>query len=97
MQADLKLKDRFESKIAEVLLSVDRVLDVLKQQQPEVTLQMALDTKEHIRMMVSLKLMQQELKEKQEWLSSYWLVHKARLEHVTHVCQLIEKMKEVCS
>ena len=95
MQADLKLKESFDSKIAEALLSNERFLEALKQQQPGATLQMALDTKEHIKMMVSLKVMHEELKEKQEKLDSFWLVHKAHMEHVIHMCHLNERAEEV--
>ena len=95
MQADLKLKETFGGKMAEAALSADRFLETLKQQQPGATMQMALDTKEHIKMMVSLKLIQQELKEKQEKLSSFWLVHKAHMEHVIHMCSYNERAEEV--
>ena len=95
MQADSKLKDSFENKMAEALLSNHRVLEALKQQQPGATMQMALDTKEHIKMMVSLKLMDQELKEKQDQLSNSWLAHKAHMEHLIHMCNLNERTEEV--
>ena len=95
MQADLKLKERFESKIAETLLSNNRFLEGLKQQQPGATMQMALDTKEHIKMMVTLKVMSEELKKKQDHLSSFWLAHKARMEHLIQMCHLNEKTEEV--
>ena len=95
MQADLKLKESFENKMVEALQSNDRFLEVLKQQQPGATMEMALDTKEHIKMMVSLKLMHQELKEKQDQLNSFWLAHKTRMEHLIHMCNLNERTEEV--
>ena len=95
MQADSKLKESFDNKISEALLSNERFLETLKQQQPGATMQMALDTQEHIKMMVTLKMMHQELKEKQEGLDSFWLAHKARMEHVINMCQLNERVEEV--
>ncbi len=95
MQADLKLKESFESKMAEALLSNDRVLEALKQQQPEAGMQMALDTKEHIKRMVTLKLMHQELKKKQDELNNFWLAHKACMGQLMHICHLNEKIEKV--
>ena len=95
MQADSKLKESFENKMAEGLLSNNRFLEALKQQQPEASMQMALDTKEHIKMMVSLKMMYRELEEKQGQLSSFWQAHKAHMEQLIHTCQLRERIEEV--
>lgn len=95
MQADLKLKERFESKMAEALLSSHKFLEALKQQQPEARMQIDLDTKDHIKMMASLKGMHQDLKEKQDQLNTFWLAHKACMGQLMHMCHLNEKIEEV--
>ena len=95
MQADLKLKESFESKLAAALLSSQKFLEALRKQQPEASMQIGLDTKEHIKMMASLKGLHQDLKDKQDQLNAFWIAHKAHMGQLMHMCHLYEKVEEV--
>ena len=95
VKADTELKDAFSSKMAETLLSVDEVLESLKCQEVDSSVDMALDIKEPIKLMSSLKLISQDLKEMQKRLINFWQVHKAGLNHMTHACQFSGKAEKV--
>ena len=86
MQEDLKLKETLANKMAETELSIDRFLETLKHQRPMDTMEMSPDTKEHITMMSSLNGMLQELKAEQGKFDSFWMVHKARVDHMMRNC-----------
>lgn len=95
MKADTELKDAFSSKMAETLLSIDEFLESLQHQEVESSVDMALDIKEPVKLMSSLKLILQDLKEMQKRLVNFWQVHKAGLNHMTNACQFSEKAEEV--
>ena len=86
MTEDLKLKEALANKMAEAELSTDRFLETLKHQLPMETLEMAPDTKEQITMMSSLNGMMQELKAEQGKFDSFWMIHKARVDHMMRMC-----------
>ena len=86
MTEDLKLKEALANKMAEAELSTDRFLEQLKHQLPMETLEMTPDTKEQITMMSSLNGMMQELKAEQGKFDSFWMIHKARVDHMMRMC-----------
>ena len=95
MTQDLKLKETLANKMAEAELSTDRFLETLKHQQPMDTLEMAPDTKELITMMASLNGMLQELKAEQGKFDSFWIVHKARVDHMMRKCHFNRSVEKV--
>ena len=86
MTEDLKLKEALNNKMAEAELSTDRFLETLKHQLPLDTMEMAPDTKEQITMMSSLNGMLQEQKAEQGKFDSFWMIHKARVDHMMRMC-----------
>ena len=86
MTEDLRLKEALANKMAEAELSTDRFLETLKHQLPMETLEMTPDTKEQITMMSSLNGMMQELKAEQGKFDSFWMIHKARVDHMMRMC-----------
>ena len=93
--ADTELKEAFANKMVQSLLSVDEFLETLKRQQAGSTMEMALDTKEPIKLMSSLKLISQDLREVQNQLVNFWQVHKACMDHLIQVCHLLEDAEKV--
>ena len=95
MKADTELKEAFANKMTETMFSVDEFLETLQHQQAGTSVGMALETKEHIKLMSSLKLMSQDLREMQKQLVSFWTVHKAHMDHLTQICHLNERAEKV--
>lgn len=97
VKTDTELKDTFSSKMAETLLSINEFLESLKCQEVDSSVDMAssLDTKEPIKLMLSLKLIAQDLKEMQKRLINFWQIHKAGLNHMTHTCHFSERAERV--
>ena len=95
MQEDLKLKETLANKMAEAELSSDRFLDALKHQQPVESIEMSPDTKELLTMMASLGGMLQELKAEQGKFDSFWVIHKARVDHMMRMCHFNRSAEKV--
>ena len=95
VKTDTALKEEYASQIAETVFSIDEFLKALKCQQRGTGIEMALDTKEHTQLMSSVKLMSQDLKTVQTRLESFWLNHKAQLDHMVHMCHFNERTDKV--
>lgn len=95
MTEDLKLKEALANKMAEAELSTDRFLETLKHQLPLDTMEIAPDTKEQITMMSSLNGMLQELKAEQGKFDSFWMIHKARVDHMMRMCHFNRSAEKV--
>lgn len=95
LQEDCKLKETLANRLSEVVLVNDGFLETMKHQQSGATMEVALNTKEHIKMMSSLKAMLQELRAKQRQLDSFWLNHKACLDHMIRVCHFDDSAEKV--
>lgn len=95
VRADTELKEAFTNKMTETLLSVDGFLESLQCQQAETGMGMALDTKEHVELISSLRVMSQDLKSMETQLESLWLNHKACLDHMTCICYFNERTERV--
>ena len=95
MTEDLKLKEALGNKMAKAILSTERFLETLMHQLPLDTMEMAPDTKEQITMMSSLNGMLQELKAEQGKFDSFWMIHKARVDHLMRMCHFNRSAKKV--
>ena len=95
VKADTEVKDAFSRKMADALLSIDEFFKSLKCQEDDSSVDIALDTKEPIKLMTSLKLISQDLKEMQKRLVNFWQVHKAGLDHMTQTCHFSERAERV--
>ena len=79
----------------ETILSVNKLVDSLESQEPSASAVKALDSKELIKLMLSLKLISQELEAKQTELSRVWQIHEAHMKYMTSVCHFNEKAEKV--
>ena len=95
MQQDLRLKEALANKMAEAELSTDRFLEALKHQLSLETVEMSPDTKEQLTMMSSLNGMLQELKAEQGKFDSFWMIHKARVDHMMRKCHFNRSTEKV--
>ena len=95
MKEDCDLKRTLSGRLMEAAVSVDNFLENLKSQQPGGAVEMAHDTKELVKLMSSLKMMSQEIGEKQKELSNLWPSHQAKMEHMIHMCQFNDRVEKV--
>lgn len=97
VKADCETKKDISGQLMDAGLSVDKFLENLKSQQPRGTAEIALDSKELVNLMSSLKMMSKEILDRQEELSGFWPGHKAEMDHMIRMCYFNDKVEKVCN
>ena len=81
--------------MAEAELSADGFLETLKRQYPDESMELSPDTKEVIMMLGSLNGMLTELKAELRKFDSFWVIHKARVDHMMRKCHFNRSAEKV--
>lgn len=101
MQEDLKLKESLVNKVAEAELNIDGLLSSLESDEEGGRKAEGKGAKsgdeDYISMQEALRKMLKDLKVSQGQFDGFWTLHKARVDHMMHMChfkQTAEKVRD---